>query len=67
MEPVQALQWVMDQPWYHAFTSMVASAAVIAALTPSKADNVVLKWLKFIIDIVGFNWGGAKNADAAKK
>ena len=62
MEPVQFFQWLVDQEWYQAVTSIVAAAAVLAALTPNSTDNLILKWLKFVLDIVAFNVGHAKNA-----
>lgn len=63
MEPIQVLEWLVVQEWYKAITSIVTAAAVLAALTPNKYDNIGVKWLRFIVDVIAFNVGNAKNKD----
>lgn len=41
----------------------ISAAAVIAAWTPNKWDNVVVAALRKVLDVVGQNYGNAKNKD----
>lgn len=41
--------------------AVIGAAALIAALTPTPVDDGVVKFLRKIIDLVGANWGNAKN------
>jgi hypothetical protein len=52
------------QEWLPAITGLIASCAAIAALTPSKADDVVVQKILDFINVVGLNIGKAKNKDA---
>jgi hypothetical protein len=44
-------------------TSVIATAAVVAAVTPNKWDNIVVKVLRTIVDTLALNVGNAKNKD----
>ena len=44
-----------------AVTTVMAAAAAIAALTPSPKDDSWIAKIRKVIDIVGWNWGFAKN------
>ncbi len=40
---------------------IVAGAAGIAALTPTPKDDGIVAGIRKIIDLLGMNWGNAKN------
>lgn len=61
MEPTDAFNWLMTQEWWKALTTMVTAAAIVTAVTPTKWDNIALKWIRLVLDVVAMNWGGAKN------
>jgi hypothetical protein len=42
-------------------TTVMAAAAAIAALTPSPKDDSWIAKIRKVIDILGWNWGFAKN------
>ena len=42
-------------------TSVVAAAALIAALTPGEADNRIVSTVRKIVDLLALNVGNAKN------
>ena len=42
-------------------TQVVGAAALVTALTPTPVDNAVLGVIKTILNVVGANWGGARN------
>jgi hypothetical protein len=42
-------------------TSVIGTAAIIAAVTPNKWDNIVVKVLRTIVDTLAMNVGNAKN------
>lgn len=44
-------------------TSVIGILSIIAAVTPTPIDNAVLVVLKQIINLGGFNFGGAENAE----
>lgn len=59
---------------FHMATAIVAAAAVIAAATNTPKDDEYVSmaktWLKkarAVVDIVGMNWGGAKNDPKLKE
>lgn len=60
-DPIPALQTLMDQPFWKIYTSVVATASALAAIIPNKEFKGIIKWARFLIDIVAFNWAGAKN------
>ena len=41
-------------------TAVIASASAIAAITPTKKDDIFLSKLKPFIDIIALNFGNAK-------
>lgn len=43
-----------------ALSSIVAGASVLAALTPTTKDDLILKYIKKILDILALNIGNAK-------
>lgn len=45
-----------------AILQVIGGAAAIAAVTPNKVDDSIFAWIYKIIDIIGMNWGRAKNA-----
>lgn len=47
-----------------AILQIIGGCAAIAALTPNKIDDTIFKYLYKGIDLIGMNWGRAKNADA---
>ena len=42
-------------------TSVIGTASVIAAITPTPKDDAILAVLRKAIDFLGFNFGYAKN------
>lgn len=42
---------------------IVGVASLIAAVTPTKKDNVVLGGIKTVLNVLGGNWYQAKNKD----
>tara|TARA_R110000744_G_scaffold9719_1_gene30937 strand:+ start:153 stop:320 length:168 start_codon:yes stop_codon:yes gene_type:complete len=42
-------------------TAVIASASAIAALTPTKKDDIFLSKIKPFIDIIALNFGNAKS------
>jgi hypothetical protein len=49
--------------WLVAITTLVTACAGVAALTPTKSDDKIIAVLLNIINVVGLNFGRAKNAD----
>lgn len=45
-----------------AMSSIVASASVLAALTPTKKDDLFFKYIKNTLDFLALNIGNAKTA-----
>lgn len=52
------------QVWLPAITGLVASCAVIAALTPTKVDDKIIQKILDVINFIGMNFGKAKNKDS---
>lgn len=50
-----------------AITSVIAAAAAVAAVTPSKTDDAVVQKVLDVVNVIGLNVGKAKNADAEDK
>jgi hypothetical protein len=65
MEEVGLMTYIMTnwQTWLAIATSVIGSAAVIATLTPNKADDRIVQWLLDIVNFIGANVGKAKNND----
>lgn len=51
--------WVLI---FNALTAVVAAAATIAALTATPKDDGAVAVLRKAIDVIGMNFGHAKNA-----
>ena len=49
--------------WLTAITALVTAAAGIAALTPTKSDDKIIGIILNVINVIGLNFGKAKNAD----
>lgn len=46
---------------YDVASSVIGTAAVIAAVTPTPKDDVILAIVRRVLDLIGFNIGFAKN------
>lgn len=57
----ELLEWFTGNGF--GLTDIVGILSIIAALTPTPVDNALLGMLKAALNIGGFNWGGAKNAE----
>jgi len=49
--------------WLVAITTLVTACAGVAALTPTKSDDKIIGMILNVINVVGLNFGKAKNAD----
>jgi len=49
--------------WLTAITALVTAAAGIAAITPTKSDDKIIGIILNIVNVIGLNFGKAKNAD----
>jgi hypothetical protein len=49
--------------WLTAITALVTACAGVAALTPTKSDDKIIGMVLNVINVVGLNFGKAKNAD----
>ena len=47
--------------WINAITMLIAAAAAVTALTPTPKDDKWVAKIRKLVDVVAFNWGGAKN------
>ena len=65
MEEVSLMTYIMTnwQSWFAVATSIIGTAALVATLTPNKADDRIVQWLLDIINFVGANIGKARNND----
>ena len=57
------IQALLSNAWFNIATAVVALAAAITAVTPSKVDNAWLAKIVSLLNLVGLNIGKAKNAD----
>jgi len=59
MEEVGLMTYIMTnwQTWLAVATSVIGSAAIIATLTPNKADDRIVQWLLDIVNFIGANVG----------
>lgn len=57
------IQMLLSNTWVNIITAVIALAAAIAAVTPSKVDNEWMKKIVSLLNLVGLNIGKAKNAD----
>ena len=60
----EILDWVTGSGL--GLTDVIGILSIVAALTPTPVDNVVLGVLKAAVNAGGFNWGGASNAKKPK-
>jgi len=49
--------------WWPVVTAVIALAAAISAITPSKNDDRIVQLILDIINKLGLNFGQAKNKD----
>jgi len=49
--------------WLVAITALVTACAGVAALTPTKSDDKIIGMILNVINVIGLNFGKAKNAD----
>jgi len=54
---------LLSNAWFNIATAVVALAAAITAVTPSKVDNAWLAKIVSLLNLLGLNIGKAKNAD----
>lgn len=54
---------LLGNAWFNIITAVIALAAAITAITPSKADNYWVQKLIQFANMLGLNFGKAKNAD----
>lgn len=57
------IQALLGNAWFNIATAVIALAAAITAVTPSKVDNAWLKKIVSLLNLLGLNVGKAKNAD----
>jgi len=57
------IQQLLGNAWFNIATAVVALAAAITAVTPSKADNYWVDKILSLLNMIGLNFGKAKNAD----
>ena len=65
MEELNLIQRLLSNDIVNIITAVIALAAAVTAITPSKVDN---QWLQYIVNLAnlfGLNIGKAKNADDA--
>ena len=63
MEPVEliALAWANREAILSGAAYVIATAASLAAVTPSAKDDKILSRLLSIVDVLALNVGGARN------
>ena len=52
---LHGIQQFFDGPWMTVIKSAIATASLIAAVTPNKSDNLVIQILRDFIDAVALN------------
>ena len=63
MEELNLIQRLLSNDIINIITAVIAFAAAITAITPSKVDNRWLQGVISLLNLLGFNLGKAKNAD----
>ena len=63
MEELNFLEKLLSNDIVNIVTAVVALAAAITMVTPSKVDNVWLQKIVQLLNLLGLNVGKAKNAD----
>jgi len=64
-EGLNFIQKLLENDWVNIITAVVALAAAITAVTPSKVDNFWLQKIMDFLNLLGINIGAAKNKDDA--
>lgn len=64
---IEAVQAFYDSPWMRVISSVALTAGLIAAATPNKADNMVIQFIRDVIEWLGLNFGHAKSVPTEKK
>jgi hypothetical protein len=61
------MQWIIENAagLLPIVTGVIALAAAIAAVTPSKSDDRIVQLILDVVNKLGLNIGKAKNADDA--
>jgi len=44
-------------------TALISAASIIAAVTPTQADDNLLRKVMTVVNALACNWGSAKNRD----
>ena len=62
------MEWMLNilntlPNWVHHVTLLITSMAGIATLTPTKSDDKALSMALRVVNMVGLNFGKARNAD----
>jgi hypothetical protein len=57
------IQQLLGNAYFNIITAVIALAAAITAITPSKVDNYWLQRIVQFLNLLGLNLGKAKNAD----
>lgn len=61
MEIILSFIWHNWDTILQSISTIVSACAAIAALTPTPKDDRVLRIVRNTVDILGMNWGNAKN------
>ena len=54
---------VAAAPYYDFISSLIGSFAILAAMTSNTADNTIVNIALKLINLLGANFGKAKNSD----
>jgi hypothetical protein len=62
------MDWIMNiltmlPDWVHHVTLLITAAAGMATLTPTKSDDKAIAMVLRVVNMVGLNFGKARNAD----
>jgi len=62
------MNWMMSllstlPDWVHHVTLLITAAAGMATLTPTKSDDKAIAMVLRVVNMVGLNFGKARNAD----
>lgn len=52
---------IFHPPILDVVNSVIATASLVAAATPNKFDNIILKCFRAVVDVLALNFGGSKN------
>ncbi len=62
METTLSFIWHNWSTIIQSISTIVTACAAIAALTPTPTDDKVFHGMRKIVDVLGMNWGHAKNS-----